>query len=168
MHRIKSYGQNEIQSHIMAISFVFLPYFCPKMATPEEALPNGPQSSSLYFWNQWKQENRNNLQANSKSNFLIFCPPLMYMVRKTQLLGCLSFEISRIGIVHMLVAIQLTLNCNSNPNFQTIQTSNLALWNDPLFDCIRTPPSYQIGLMFPEKFLYDQNFSFDVIVILCS
>ena len=77
MHRIKSYGQNKIQSHIMAISFVFLPYFCPKMATPEEALPNGPQSSSLYFWNQWKQENRNNLQANSNSNFSIFCPPLM-------------------------------------------------------------------------------------------
>ena len=54
MHRIKSYGQNKIRSQIMAISFVFLPYFCPKMATPEEALPNGPQSSSLYFWNQWK------------------------------------------------------------------------------------------------------------------
>ena len=77
MYRIKRYGQNKIRSHILAISFVFLPYFCSKKATPKEALPNGPQSSSLYFWNQWKQENRNNLHANSKFNFLIFCPSLL-------------------------------------------------------------------------------------------
>ena len=39
MHFIKSYGQNKIRFQIMAIFFVFLPYFCLKMATPEEALP---------------------------------------------------------------------------------------------------------------------------------
>ena len=54
MHRIKSYGENKILSHNMAISFEFLPNLRLKMAYPEEALPGGPQSSSLYFWNQWR------------------------------------------------------------------------------------------------------------------
>ena len=39
MHRFKSYGQNKMNSEIMAISFVFWPYFGPKMTTPKEALP---------------------------------------------------------------------------------------------------------------------------------
>ena len=46
------------------------------------------------------------------------------------------------------------LKYNSNPNFQTIQTSNLALWNELVFECIRTTLPYLIGLMFPEKLLY--------------
>ena len=29
----------------------------PKMVPPREALPMGPQSSSIYFWNQWNKEN---------------------------------------------------------------------------------------------------------------
>ena len=52
MHRFKSYGQNKIDYEIMAISFVFWAYFGPKMTTLEEALPMGPQRSSLCFWNQ--------------------------------------------------------------------------------------------------------------------
>ena len=53
LHRFKSYGQNKINSEIMAISFVFSPHFCPKLTTLEEALPMGPQTSSLCFWNPW-------------------------------------------------------------------------------------------------------------------
>ena len=53
-----------------------------------------------------------------------------------------------------LLKVVILLNCISNPNFQTIQTSNLALWNDRVFDCIPTTPSYLIALMFPEKLLY--------------
>ena len=53
-----------------------------------------------------------------------------------------------------LLKVVILLNCICNPNFQTIKTSNLALWNDRVSDCIRTPPSYQIGLMFPEKLFH--------------
>ena len=53
LHRFKSYGQNKIDSEIMAISFVFSPHFCPKLTTLGEALPMGPQTSSLCFWNPW-------------------------------------------------------------------------------------------------------------------
>ena len=53
LHWFKSDGQNKINSEIMAISFVFSPHFCPKLTTLEEALPMGPQSSSLCFWNPW-------------------------------------------------------------------------------------------------------------------
>ena len=52
LQRFKSYRQNKIKSEIMAISFVFWPYFGPKMTTLEEALPMGHQRSSLCFWNQ--------------------------------------------------------------------------------------------------------------------
>ena len=51
MHRFNSYGQNKIDYEIMAISFVFRPYFEPKMTTLKEALSKGPQRSSLCFWN---------------------------------------------------------------------------------------------------------------------
>ena len=52
MHPIKSYGQIKIDSKIMAVSFVFSRHFDPKFAPLEQALPRGPQSSSLCFWNQ--------------------------------------------------------------------------------------------------------------------
>ena len=51
MHLIKSYGQIKIDSDIMPVSFVFLPYFGPKLTSLEQALPRGPQSSALCFWN---------------------------------------------------------------------------------------------------------------------
>ena len=60
----------------MANSFVFWPYFGLTMTTPGEALPMGPQSSSLCFWNQWIKRNENSQLAKSKFNFLIFCPPV--------------------------------------------------------------------------------------------
>ena len=77
MHRIKSYGQNKIGCEILAISFVFWPILRPKMAFPEAALPMGSQSSSLYFWNQWNQENGISFWANSKFDFCSFWPPLI-------------------------------------------------------------------------------------------
>ena len=49
MHLVKSYGQIKIDLEIMAVSFVFLPHFVPKIAPLEQALPRGPQSSSLGF-----------------------------------------------------------------------------------------------------------------------
>ena len=52
MHRVKSYGQNKIDTTIMAISHVFLAFLRRKMAPQWEALPMGSQSLSLYFWNQ--------------------------------------------------------------------------------------------------------------------
>ena len=87
MHRIKSYGQNKIGCEIMAISFVFWPIFRTKMALPEAALPMGSQSSSLYFWNQWNQENGGSLHANWKSNFYFFCPPLMCINKVITIVG---------------------------------------------------------------------------------
>ena len=74
MHRIKSYGQNKIGCEILAISFVFWPIFRTKMALPEAALPMGSQSSSLYFWNQWNQENGISFSTNSKFDFCFFDP----------------------------------------------------------------------------------------------
>ena len=41
LHLFKSYGQNKIDSTIMAISYIFLPNFCPKLTTLQEALPIG-------------------------------------------------------------------------------------------------------------------------------
>ena len=52
MHLVKSYGHIKIDSDIMAVSFVFLPHFGPKLTPLGQALPRGPQSSSLCFWNQ--------------------------------------------------------------------------------------------------------------------
>ena len=58
-------------------------YFGPilgrKWSVKREALPMGPQSPSLYFWNQWNQENQISWLANSKSDFWFFCPPLVYI-----------------------------------------------------------------------------------------
>ena len=82
MHRIKSYGQIKIECEILAISFVFWPIFRTKMALPEAALPMGSQSSSLYFWNQWNQENGISFSANSKFDFCFFCPPLMTILNE--------------------------------------------------------------------------------------
>ena len=55
----------------------------------------------------------------------------------------------RLGLLGYVSYVRLIIKCKSNPNFQTIQTSNLALGNERVFDRIRTPPSYLIGLMFP-------------------
>ena len=44
---------------------------------------------------------------------------------------------------HVLYTALYSLKCISNPNFQTIQASNLALWNDRVFNCIWTTPPYQ-------------------------
>ena len=54
MHRIKSYGENKILSHNMAISFAFLPNFRPKMAYPEEALPSG--FFPIFYQTIWAKE----------------------------------------------------------------------------------------------------------------
>ena len=77
MHRVKSYDQNNLRSLRKAISFVFWARQEPQSEFPEEALPSGVQSSSLYFWNQHNQENGGSLQANLKSNFYFFWPPLV-------------------------------------------------------------------------------------------
>ena len=50
-HRFKSYGQNKINSKIMAISLVFWPYFGRKKTTLKEALPMSPQNQ----WNKGKK-----------------------------------------------------------------------------------------------------------------
>ena len=47
LYQLKSYGQNEIDPMIMAIFFVFLVHFGPKVTTLEKTLPLGLQSSSL-------------------------------------------------------------------------------------------------------------------------
>ena len=75
MHRIKSYSQKKIRCEILAISFVFWPILRPKMALPEAALPMGSHSLSLYFWNQWSQENGISFSADSKFDFCFFLPP---------------------------------------------------------------------------------------------
>ena len=49
MHQFKSYSQNKIDTTIMDISL-----FEAKYGRLWGALPIDPQSSSLYFWNQWK------------------------------------------------------------------------------------------------------------------
>ena len=48
----KLVSQIKIDSEIMAVSFVFLPHFGPKFDPLGQALPRGPQSSSLCFWIQ--------------------------------------------------------------------------------------------------------------------
>ena len=75
MHRIKSYGENKILSHNMAISFVFLPNFRPKITHPEEALPSGPQSSSLYFGISGGRRTGITWMLIQNSSFYFFCPP---------------------------------------------------------------------------------------------
>ena len=55
----------------------FLCILGPKMTTLEEALPMGPQSWSLCFWNQWNMGNGKTHRANLESNFSFFCPPLV-------------------------------------------------------------------------------------------
>ena len=52
LHQVKSYSQIKIDSEIMAISFVFWPLFDTKLTRLGQALPRGPQSSSLCFRNQ--------------------------------------------------------------------------------------------------------------------
>ena len=52
LHQVKSYSQIKIDSEIMAISFVFWPRFDTKLSRLGQALPRGPQSSSLCFRNQ--------------------------------------------------------------------------------------------------------------------
>ena len=107
MHRIKSYGQNKIGCEILAISFVFWPIFRTKMALPEAALPMGSQSSSLYFWNQWNQENGGSLHANWKSNFYFFCPPLIDTSHHQQLLVCILEKIcGNVWVVQILIREQ--------------------------------------------------------------
>ena len=75
------FGQNKIGCEILAISFVFWAILKPKMALPEAALPMGSQSSSIYFWNQWNQENGISFSANSNFDFCFFCPPLIVTIK---------------------------------------------------------------------------------------
>ena len=70
----------------MAISFVFGPFFRPKMTTLKEAVPMGPQRPSLCFWNQQNNVNGISQLANSNYNFLIFCPPLVSILLSPQIL----------------------------------------------------------------------------------
>ena len=44
MYQVKSYSQIKIDSGIVAVSFVFLPHFGPKLTPLGQALPRGPQS----------------------------------------------------------------------------------------------------------------------------
>ena len=139
MHQVKSYDQNNLRSLRKAISFVFWACQEPQSGYPEEALPIGLQSSSLYFWNQQNQENEGRLQANSKSNFYFLAPQKMHNSKDfdivitpkpskataTQLksnpkqLGC-GFD-TIIGLHHPPPTPSTTTHRNSNFSLRAIQ-----------------------------------------------
>ena len=106
MHRVKSYDQNNIRSLRKAISFVFWARQGPQSDYPEEALPIGVPSSSLYYLNQQDQENGGSLQA-IKIQLLYFCPPSIHS--KGRIIASFPFYLFILSLSTVVFHITLQL-----------------------------------------------------------